>query len=223
MISGDIHDELRETNMGHTSEHVLALFDALANNIKILKKLFKNIYIPCTFGNHGRLTKEYRYKTAAATNMDWLLYNLLAKHFKEDKDITFDIPTSFDVIYKIFDTTYLLTHGDRIGASGGGGILGSLPGILRGMKRIKSNNHSMKKYIDHIVMGHFHTYVVMEDGTINGSLKGPDEYSLGSRFDPEPPRQAMWLTDSKNGITLRMPIYVETSTPRPPTGDNDDK
>ena len=37
--------------------------------------------------------------------------------------------------------------------------------------------------------------------TINGNLKGVDEYSYGHAFNPERAQQASWVTEYKRGIT----------------------
>jgi len=46
---------------------------------------------------------------------------------------------------------------------------------------------------------------------VNGSLKGYDEYANQGNFGFEPPRQPLWITNAKHGITFRMPVNVEES------------
>ena len=74
-----------------------------------------------------------------------MLYNILEKHFKNagDDRVQFMIPTGYDAYYKVYDTTYLLTHGDRIGSRGGAGLLGMMGPIARGVQKVKTEyaNH----------------------------------------------------------------------------------
>jgi hypothetical protein len=46
---------------------------------------------------------------------------------------------------------------------------------------------------------------------VNGSLKGYDEYAWSGNFPFEEPRQALWLTHPKHGITISMPVHVTDS------------
>jgi len=209
MISGDIHDELAESNDGSNIEHVLDLLDNLTWAIERFAKTFGNVFVPCTFGNHSRTYKQYRHKYAAKTNYDWMLYNLLARHFKNDKRIQFQIPTGFDTVYKIYDVNYLLTHGDRIGTSGGTGIVGMLGPIARGVQKIKQEYNNQDKTIDYVIMGHYHQYISLKDCIVNGSIKGYDEYAYSNRFVSERPQQALWFTHPQYGVTFQVPVVVD--------------
>lgn len=84
-------------------------------------------------------THKPRYKGAAVTNYDWLLYCLLQRYFKRQPglcdQITFQIPEAFDVRYKVFNRRFMLTHGDRLGARGGDGFIGAMGPIMRGRAR----------------------------------------------------------------------------------------
>ena len=209
MISGDIHDELAESNDGSNIEHVLDLLDNLTWALERFAKTFGNVFVPCTFGNHSRTYKQYRHKYAAKTNYDWMLYNLLARHFKNDKRIQFQIPTGFDTVYKIYDVNYLLTHGDRIGTAGGTGIVGMLGPIARGVQKIKQEYNNQDKTIDYVIMGHYHQYISLKDCIVNGSIKGYDEYAYSNRFVSERPQQALWFTHPQYGVTFQVPVVVE--------------
>ena len=209
MISGDIHDELAESNDGSNIEHVLDLLDNLTWAIERFAKTFGNVFVPCTFGNHSRTYKQYRHKYAAKTNYDWMLYNLLARHFKNNPKVQFQIPTGFDTVYKIYDVNYLLTHGDRIGTAGGTGIVGMLGPIARGVQKIKQEYNNQDKTIDYVIMGHYHQYISLKDCIVNGSIKGYDEYAYSNRFVSERPQQALWFTHPQYGVTFQVPVVVD--------------
>jgi len=211
MMSGNIHDELTETNDGTNLEHVLELFDMLTWAINTLADTFGKVFVPTCYGNHSRMYKQYRHKQAAQTSYDWMLYNILEKHFKNagDDRVQFMIPTGYDAYYKVYDTTYLLTHGDRIGSRGGAGLLGMMGPIARGVQKVKTEYANHDKPIDQLIMGHYHQYMQLKGALVNGSLKGYDEYAKSSRFEYEIPKQALWFTHPKYGITFQVPVISE--------------
>lgn len=207
MFSGDIHAELKETN---ESPSLVALFDFAAElkvALKTLADTFGNVFVPCVAGNHGRLTHKPQFKNAAATNIDWALYRLLEEQFKDDERVTFLIPDGPDAVYKIYNTVYCLTHGDKMGTAGGGGNVGIYGPVVRGVDKIVRQYHDIGVQVDCVIMGHWHQYIPHHRFIVNGSGKGPDEYSMGMRFKPEAPMQALWLTHPKYGITTHMPVF----------------
>ena len=216
MMSGNIHDELTETNDGTTIDHVLELFDQMIWTISTLADKFGKVFIPTCYGNHSRMYQQYRNKEAAHLSFDWLLYNMLEKHFKNNKDdrIQFLIPTGFDTYYKIFDTSYLLTHGDRLGVRGGTGIVGMLGPIARGVQKVRSEYANFGKSIDYVIMGHYHQYISIKGAIVNGSLKGYDEYAMSNRFAFEIPKQALWFTHPQYGVTFQVPVIAEQGVPK---------
>jgi hypothetical protein len=218
MIAGSIHDELIETNDGTNIDHVLDLFDQLVWTISTLADKFEKVFIPTAYGNHSRMYQQYRNKEAAHLSFDWMLYNMLERHFKNNKDtrIIFQIADGFDNYYKLYDTTYLLTHGDRLGVRGGTGIVGMLGPIARGVQKVRVENANVGKSIDYVLMGHYHQYISIKGAIVNGSLKGYDEYAYGNRFSFEIPKQALWFTHPQYGVTFQVPVIAEQGIPKKP-------
>lgn len=208
MISGDIHDELVETNEASAIPAVIDLFDSLVWALGEMKKAFGKVFIPCSYGNHGRNTKKPRHKNSAYHNFDWQLYCLLERHFKKDPDIVFMVPDGTDIIYSVFGHRFLLTHGDTIGGKGGDGFIGAIGPIMRGDGKIRSTSGAMNLSYDHILMGHWHQYMELPNvrGFVNGSLKGYDEYAKAMRFGFELPTQALFFVNEIHGITFRVPV-----------------
>lgn len=124
MVTGDIHDELSQTNDAPIMPTLVDLFGVLVTCIERLADEFGNVFVPCVAGNHGRNTRKPRHKQRAFTNFDWLLYQLLDKHFQGDRRVTFFIPDGADAMYKVHNHCYLLTHGDQF--RGGDGVIGPL-------------------------------------------------------------------------------------------------
>lgn len=207
MLTGDIHDELTESNEQPNMVSMLDLYGVLHWAISSLRDEFGHIFLPCVPGNHGRNTRKPRAKNRAFSNFDWLLYQFLARSFENDERVKFFIPDGADAIYNVAGHRYLLTHGDQF--RGGDGMIGHFGPVLRGQKKKQSRNADIGLEFDTMVHGHFHTYFPTGKILGNGSLKGYDEYASQSNFAYEPPIQALWITHPEHGITHHLPVYLE--------------
>ena len=206
MVSGDIHDELKETNDLPLIPTVIDLYGVLIWCIEKLADSFGRVFVPCVTGNHGRNTMKIRAKDRAFTSFDWMLYALLEKHFAKDKRITFLVPEGPDAYYKIYEHRYLLTHGDQF--RGGDGMIGALGPIIRGDHKKRSRNNQVGLGYDTMVLGHWHQLIQMNRLIVNGSLCGYNEYAYAGNFPFETPKQALWVTHPQHGITFSIPVHV---------------
>lgn len=203
LISGDIHDELKDTNEAETLDTVLHWSERIAAGVAGLADEFGTVHCPVVVGNHGRRSRKPRTKGRARDNFDWLIGQLLARHFHDDARVTFDITDGTDVLVKIHDTNLLLTHGDQV--SGGGGIGGHWPPLMRLVAK-KRNRYEF----DALCCGHWHSQV-MSPGQgliVNGTTKGEDEYGSVMGFKPEPPQQALFTVAPEHGVTFSAPVLV---------------
>lgn len=213
-VSGNIHDELTATNEMNTMPTVLHLFERIGSFIKTMRGTFGRVHIEWTTGNHGRDTRKTWTKDRHHTSFDWLLGCFLAKHFADDKDVTFHIPDGPDAHYRIYDYAYCLTHGDQF-RSFGDSMIGALGPIIRGDLKKRSRDSQIGMDYQTLVMGHWHQYIHLTRLIVNGSIKGYDEFANAMNYAFERPQQALWLTHPRHGITYRMPVYVDRmSTPR---------
>lgn len=209
MISGNIHDELVATNQFNTMPTILDILSKLIWMIDRLLEFFPRVFVPCVTGNHGRNTHKIWTKDRHATSFDWLIYNLLARHYEHDKRVTFLIPDGPDAYYRVYSHQFLLTHGDQF--RGGDGLIGCLGPIIRGDHKKRSRNAQIDMEYDTMLLGHWHQYIHHSRVIVNGSLKGYDEYAYSNNFGYEEPQQALWINHPKYGITFRMPIKVDRS------------
>jgi hypothetical protein len=207
MISGNIHEELAATNELNTMPTVLDLYDHLVGAIKRLADAFGKVFLPCVTGNHGRDTRKTWAKDRTHTSFDWLLYQFLARHFKDDARVTFFIPDGSDALYRVFGTRYNLTHGDQFKA--GDSIIGPIGPLMRGNQKKIARNQAVNQGYDVLLAGHWHQYIHLSRLIVNGSVKGYDEYAAQGNFGFEPPTQALWITHPRFGITYRMPVLCE--------------
>lgn len=206
-FSGDIHEELKETNEKPMMPVIVDLYSQLTKALQVLADHFGRVFVPCVTGNHGRTSRKPQAKNRVFTNYDWLLYQLLEKYFEEDKRFTFAVSNGSDCYYRIFNHRYTLTHGDQF--RGGDGLIGHIGPITRGDHKKRSRNTEIGRPYDTLLMGHFHTYMQTRRIITNGSLKGYDEYAAAGNFSFEPAQQALWLTHPQWGITFSLPVLVQ--------------
>jgi transposase len=205
-VSGDIHEELTETNEAPMIESILHWIGPLAAGVRMLAEDFKHVYIPCVVGNHGRRSRKPRAKNRAQDNFDWLLYHLVAREFQGDKRVKFDISNAPDITYSVYATLILLTHGDQF--RGGSGIAGLLSPLMIGESRKRKRQSAVRRPFEFMQMGHWHQRSMFKSLIVNGSLKGYDEYAFTSNFDFEEPQQSGFLVQPGYGITIDAPIHV---------------
>lgn len=209
MISGDIHDELATTNELASIPTVLDLFDLLVGVIDRLLQEFPAIFLPCVGGNHGRNTKKTWAKNRNHTSFDWMLYQMLARHYKAKGEtrVTFFIPDGPDALYRVYGFTTLLTHGDQF--KSGDSIIGPIGPIMRGDQKKRARNQAVNMSYDMIMMGHWHQYLHTRRVLVNGSMKGYDEYAYFGNFGFEAPTQAFFVNHAKYGITWAAPVLCD--------------
>lgn len=194
-VSGNIHEELRNTNEAFIADTLLHYAPMVAAGIKMLAEEFGKVYVPCVVGNHGRLTHKPIHKGRVRDNFDWLFYHIIARELSSDKRITFGISDSADITYSVFDTTFCLTHGDQF--KGGSGIAGALSPLMLGDARKRKRSMAINHPYHYLMMGHWHQFMSAKNLIVNGSLKGYDEYAFHLNFDYEPPQQAFFLTSAE--------------------------
>ena len=207
LLSGLIHEELSETNDKTINESVFELADLLCVCIGELVDEFKKVHVVAVTGNHGRFYKKPRAKNAAKDNWEWIIYQLIARYFKNDPRVTFLIPEGLDAIFSVYNKRIITTHGQNF--QGGDGVTGVLSAVMRGFAKKQEKQVAMGEAFDMMFIGHFHTLVWYKSLFINGSIKGLDEYSDMKNYGYEPPQQGLCLIHPDHGMTIRTPIFCE--------------
>jgi len=208
-ISGDIHDEFKQTNELSNYEAVPYAVSWIEEGIGMLADEFGRIHVPCTPGNHPRDSRQPRYKKRSAHNADTLISNLVAQRFKNDDRVTFNIPASLDVDFSIYGTKFRIEHGDEA-AGTGGGVLGPLPALMRHTHKRRKQAQAEGVPFDFLLMGHWHQLMPLlgMGFIVNGAGKGYDEYARGKGYAPEPPQQFLGLVTPERGLTAQYPLFV---------------
>lgn len=207
IFSGDIHEELAETNEDTILGSVLYWAEQLCGAIDMFESEFGKVHVVSVVGNHGRMSRKPRAKLRVRTNFDWLLSKMIERHYHDNTRVTFQIPESADCLVNIYGHGHLITHGDQV--TGGGGIGGIYPPIMRLRARKAQRYLATGKSFQTLWMGHWHQYISTPSLIINGSLKGYDEYAMISNFSFEPPQQALAVVTPSHNVTIQAPIFVE--------------
>lgn len=199
-ITGRIHEENLETAQLQPIEAIIFVQTLLQAGIEfLLKETELNITIPCSVGNHSRITMKTRSSTERDNSLEYIMYHQLATRFADEKRVTFMINDSYFTYLNVYDKVLRFHHGTRIRSQG------AIAGIHTGtQKAIRVANQAFRADLD--LFGHHHQFLcVPESGFVaNGSLIGNTPY--GMQFGTQPPKQALFLLDKEHGVTIDMPI-----------------
>lgn len=207
-ISGSIHPELADTDEVAPPMQCVVLLQEEIAGIKSLADAFGQVTVVSIPGNHDRIGIKPRAKTYSDHSYETLIQFALEASFKEDDRVTFETDKSGDVLFKIHNTSFLLTHGDRIGAGGASGP----NGIINGANRVRSSYAREGFNVDFVLGGHYHTPVFMDGCLFNGCLPGYSEYARAKmRIAPSKASQTLFFVHEEHGITAVRRIYVNGS------------
>lgn len=209
-ISGDIHDELRETNEITSLESVHIAAETHIAGLRQLAGEYGRVHVVAVPGNHGRTTRKPTAKKYGALSYDIMIARLVARMLQDDERISFDIASGPDVMTMVYGRRVLTTHGDKIGTGGGKGFAGPVLPIIRGATQVKLQYGSSGNAApDLILMGHYHTSAAPPGILANGSLVGMSEFGFGIRGRFDVPRQWLAVMRSRWGLTERADVQLE--------------
>lgn len=207
IITGSIHEELDRTNEAAVPASIVHWVPLLCSAIKHLADEFGRVFVPVVDGNHDRMYKKITAKKRAESSYAWIIYNWMADHLRDDDRITFRITPSADQIVPVYNTTFLLSHGDQFRSAGGVG--GIYPALLKWLLRAHELYSQAKMPFDYALMGHWHQLKWLDDCIVNGSLKGYDEYAKNNKFAYQKPQQALFVVTPERGIVQRLPVFAD--------------
>lgn len=199
-FSNDIHDELAEVNQLLPMDACLMAQDLIASGIQFLLDNSQfDIVIPTASGNHARTTRQVHISTEAGHSLEYMMYQNLAKFFRNEPRVKFIIERGYHTYVQIHGLTVRFSHGHQLRYQGGVGGL-----YIPAGKALAQWNKGRKADLD--IFGHFHS---LKDGgnfISNGSMIGYNAYAVSIKADFERPQQAFVLIDSKRGRTITAPI-----------------
>jgi len=203
LISGQIHDELKETTSGTPIEGILWLRSRLIAGIdKLLEDpKTERLHVVCSYGNHGRDTRKPMRARGAAHSYEWALYQWLASHYANEPRVRFLADPSAHQYMQVYDWNIHFHHGDETNYQGGVG------GVMIPINKSVSQWDIVRR-CDFHNFGHWHQYIDTGRVALNGSVIGYNAYAMSIKATPEAPQQAFYLLDSKRGKTCKSPIWV---------------
>lgn len=202
-ITNYLRDENLESNLLSPVEAIAYAFDSLSAGIRFLLEDtgLERLVIPCSDGNHGRLTKKPQVNTRQKNSIEWLLYHQLATAFAHEPRVEFKIAQGELLHLDIYGRTVRFTHGDAVQYQGGiGGITIPIYKALAGWATVRP--------ADLTCMGHWHQYTQLRDLIVNGSLIGFSPFSIRIKARFEPPAQAFTILEPKRFNSVSMPLWV---------------
>lgn len=201
-ITGSIHEEMPENNAMPPIDAMLFASDVLESGIQfLLDTTDLTLTIPCTCGNHSRITKMTYVGSERGNSLEWMMYHHLAKRFKDEPRVKFIIEDAYLTYLKVYGFTVRFHHGHAMRYQGGvGGIHIPLNKALAQWDKTRT--------ADLTVCGHWHQYTPARRYVVNGSLIGYSPFAVWIKAEYEPPMQAFFLIDKKRGVTVQIPILV---------------
>jgi hypothetical protein len=201
-ISGNIHDELMDTNESAPTHAIVMAQNMIISGIEFwLNNSTFKMTIPCHSGNHARTTKTTRFSAENGYSLEYLMYLHLATHFRNEPRVEFIIPEGYHSYVDVYGYTIRFHHGHAVKYGGGvGGI------FIPTYKKIAQWQKGRPASLD--CFGHFHQ---MKDGgnfLVNGSLIGYNAYALSIGADFDTPKQTLFLVDKRRGRTCTWPILL---------------
>lgn len=212
MLSGLIHEDLRATNELCMPMCLKELSELLCDQICMFAMEFPMVYVPCVGGNHGRWEKNPKAKKASVDNWEYMLYIMTAELVKRTLgktcNVQFTISESRELCFRVYNTTYLLTHGDE-GLKGGRDSAEFWSNLLRSAQQKLRKSPAQFGGYDVLMSAHFHRYGAVGNVVCNGSLKGFDELGVKESYCNEEPAQALWVTHPVRGANNHTRLYAE--------------
>jgi hypothetical protein len=193
IVSGDIHDELRETNDGGLRSQCDAAFAALLPGIRDMAAVTPGrLHVVCIGGNHGRLTHKQHIKNGHEHSAEHLgVYDPLRRTLGDmNGKIAWHIPAAERYLFELHGRRVGIQHGTMIRSQGGIG------GTLVPMTRWVTRTNDADLYL----FGHFHEADAYGKIVKNGSLIGTSAYVKWLGIEDRPPEQVAFVLDDHSGV-----------------------
>ena len=209
-VTGIIHEELVESAEDTPIEWAEGTALVVAQFILELAQVFPEIEFTGIVGNHGRMTKQVRFKKRYV-NWDYITYTYLSLLLKDQKNIKFNLPKSFWTLQEIEGKTFLFLHGDNIQSWNG------IPwyGIQRMVSRLEALLYSKKIKVDYVCLGHFHNAGSLDkvngELILNGSVIGGNEFSIGKLFMSTDANQFFAGVHNEHGLSWRYHLNLQNA------------
>ncbi len=215
-ISGEIHDELAQTNDLSSVPALRLLQQQEREGIRKLRSEFGRVRVISIAGNHGRTVHKPHAKGYTERSYETLLSWWLADTFEGDPNVTFYTPKSGEALFEVAGWNWLMAHGDRMGSKGGKGFIGPSATIARGHAKLYQNWAATGRRLDLILTGHLHTSVKLERGYANGSIVGYNEFARDIQALPDTAKQWLLFAHEKHMVSHAFELVLSERPQRMP-------
>lgn len=185
----------------------------LSNLIAELLNFYQKVHVVGVIGNHGAL--KMKGGVNPETNMDRLLYTIVAGLFKHDDRVTFNIPDghgerNWYAVDYVDQWGFLLAHGDQIRGWGGIPFYGAL-------KKALGWADAIEQPWDYLMIGHHHTPTMLtynkRQVRFNGTTESTNTFAQEVLAAVGHPTQWMGFVSPNQGITSEYWLNLEEKTP----------
>ncbi|MBC8739771.1 hypothetical protein F6X40_23955 [Paraburkholderia sp. UCT31] len=167
-------------------ERVGAVANELADGITQLSREFPEVYVPC-------VARQATAHDAPAVLLDKLVYDVTRDLLEGTLDnVTFDISTSSDMLFKVYDTTFLLSHADN---------------------PQRTATREEVGYDRLMLAGRGPRFKSVDETIVNGSLIGPRCWPDDRLLREDMPCQALWVTHPEKGVGYLQPVFGDALMP----------
>jgi len=204
-ISGAIHEPLLPICQVQPMDAIIRVQNHLISGIKFMlaELKIKKLLIPCTVGNHSRISPKVWIATENGFSLEYLMYNAIKGVFQDEPRVEFQISASQHCYVDVWNYKLRFLHGTQIRYSGG---LGGF--TIPGNKKVNMWNTPIPAY--YTFMGHLHQLFDSNPKfLVNGSLIGYNTFALSIGAEYQKPCQAIIFLSKKHGKCGVNPIYVE--------------
>ena len=202
-ISGSIHDDLKEGNKMQPTEAIWMVGGWILSGLNYLRKTCPdiNLIIPCSLGNHSRITDKQRIQTEYGNSLELLLYNRIAEYFENDNKVKVIVTDAYFTYVNVYGKELAFSHGHNAKFNGGVG------GLTIPLNKAIAQWDKMKK-ADYYFMGHFHSFCVGSNFIVNGSVIGYNAYALSIKAGFERPTQTFALINKDRDLEVIRKIIL---------------
>lgn len=203
MLSGNIHDEIVESNEINVSEQLIRMAYLITDFVGSISEVVPEVVVPILYGNHPRLTKLPRHKNKH-DNLEYIMGNMIQALLSERDNVEVIVPKDIIYIHEILGHRIGMTHGDGFKSNSFGGI--PFYGLTKRQAAFQMALKSLRMPpVDMLAMGHFHQLLWWPgkgcDVVVNGSIKGPDEYAFNTMYAADEAQQALIFFNESHGVT----------------------
>jgi len=230
---GDLmeHSHLRTGHEGfvdmNTVKQCLSIANAGIASISMLAGQFPRVRIECVPGNHGRVTADYKL-CDPTDNFDYLAYHIMQMGLAGQPNVTFDIPETWYVNFRVYQHIFFAMHGENIRSYSGFPWYGATRAIRKYVAMFRLTQKRMIRdrdpqtredweecmiVPDYALLAHFHSDTTWDapdiESFVNGSVPGISKYGAKAVMTMNRPRQRMMFVHPKYGVTIRCPIDLD--------------